>query len=86
MAERNWVSVGEYGDRPSAQVASQRLSIEGIENSVVFDSPLSAGQGSCCIWVPPESAEDAKRILATPAVSEAELTALALKYPPPDDI
>jgi hypothetical protein len=37
------------------------------------------------IWVPPEWLEKAKQVVAEAAVSEDELSKLALSYPPPDD-
>jgi hypothetical protein len=82
MSGQDWVSVGQYSDPMSALVVSKRLSDEGVPNRI-WTPPRSAGESY--IWVPPESADVAKRILAEPAVSEAELTALALKDPPPDD-
>jgi hypothetical protein len=78
----DWVSVGQYHDYVSAAVVSARLTDEGVPNRI-WIPPQSAGESF--IWVPPESADLAKRILAEPAVSEAELTALATKDPPPDD-
>jgi hypothetical protein len=87
---QDWVSVGEYQDASSAQVVSQRLTIEGIPNRVVFgylgSTYPSTGSSPCWIWVPPQSADEAKEILKEPPVSDSELAALAMKYPPPDDV
>lgn len=87
---QDWVSVGEYQDPSSAQVVSQRLTIEGIPNRVVFgylgSTYPSPGSSPCWIWVPPQSVAKAKEILKEPPVSDAELAALAMKYPPPDDV
>jgi hypothetical protein len=89
MTHQNWVSIAEYADPPSAQVVSQRLTVEGIPNRVVFgfigSTYPSPGSSPCYIWVPPEIADKARQILCDPAISEAELAALALKFPPPDD-
>jgi hypothetical protein len=82
MSGHDWVSVGHYSDPMSASVVSKLLSDEGVPNRI-WTPPRSPGESY--IWVPPESADTAKRILAEPAVSEAELTALALRDPPPDD-
>jgi hypothetical protein len=82
MSGRDWVSVAQYSDPLSAGVVSKRLSDEGVPNRI-WIPPRSGGE--CYIWVPPESANAAKQILAEPAVPEEELTALALKDPPPGD-
>jgi hypothetical protein len=90
MLERDWVSVGQYNNLLDAQLVSERLSMEGVPNQIFIPQiqqiqrpvgPIS----ECYVWVPPEAVEDAKRILAEFATSEAELTDLALKYLPPDD-
>jgi hypothetical protein len=89
MTDANWVSVAEYADPPSAQVVSQRLTVEGIPNRVVSgfigSTYPSPGSSLCYIWVPPELADKARQILREPAISEGELAALALRFPPPDD-
>jgi len=87
-ADDGWVSVGAYPDVESAQVVSGRLSAEGVENRLIArepGGPLFGVLGEWSVLVPPESVEAAERILAEPPASEAELTALALKDPPPDD-
>jgi hypothetical protein len=89
MGSEDWVSLGEYSEIPSAEIVSRRLMMEGIRNRVVSDrwGPLSYPRsGPCYIWVPPESVDDAKRILAETAMPDSELASLALKYPPPDDV
>jgi hypothetical protein len=80
MSGQDWVSVAQYPDSLSAGVVSKRLSDEGVPNRI-----WAPRRSECYIWVPPESADAAKQILAAPAVPEEELTALALKDPPPDD-
>jgi hypothetical protein len=89
MTHDDWVSIAEYADPTSAQVVSQRLSVEGIPNRVVFgfigSTCPSPASSPCYIWVPPELAEKARQILCEPAISEAELATLALKFSPPDD-
>jgi hypothetical protein len=82
VSASDWVSVGQYSDYTSALLNSQRLSDEGIPNRI-WSPPRSPGESY--IWVPPEFADAAKRILDQPAVPETELTALALQDPPPDD-
>ena len=87
-ADDEWVSVGAYPDVESAQVVSGRLSVEGVENRLVSrepGGPLFGVLGEWSVLVPPESVEAAERVLAEPPLTDAELTALALEDPPPDD-
>jgi hypothetical protein len=88
VADDGWVSVGAYPDVESAQAIAGRLSLEGVENSLIArepGGPIFGVLGEWSVLVPPEAVEDAERILAEPAISDAELTELALKDPPPDD-
>ena len=60
----------------------------GVQSRLVArepGGPLFGVLGEWSVLVPPESVEDAERILAEPPPTDAELTALALKDPPPDD-
>lgn len=82
MSEDDWVRVSQYTNYLAALVVSGRLSAEGVPNRI-WSPPRSAGK--CYISVPEDSVDAAKQILAEPPVSETELTALALKDPPPDD-
>jgi hypothetical protein len=87
-ADDGWVSVGAYPDVESAQAVSGRLSVEGVESRLVArepGGPLFGVLGEWSVLVPPESVEDAERILAEPPPTDAELTRLALEDPPPDD-
>jgi hypothetical protein len=88
MPDNDWVSVGQYDDLESAEVVSGRLSVEGVENRVVSamgGGPLFGALGEYAVLVPPESVEAARQLLAERPISDAELTDLALKDPPPDD-
>jgi len=82
MTDEDWVTIGEYSDPLSAGIVAKRLTEEGIPNRL-WVPPRSAGE--CFVWVARESLDLAKAILSQPAVSEEDLTALALKDPPPDD-
>jgi hypothetical protein len=87
-ADDEWVSVGAYPDVESAQAFAGRLSVEGVPNRLLArepGGPLFGVLGEWSVLVPPESVEDAERILAEPPPTDAELTALALEDPPPDD-
>ena len=90
MSERDWISVGQYTNLVDAQLVSDHLTNEGVPNRIYIPQIVVGSNVSpaleCYVWVPPESADDARRILAEAAVSESELTALALKYPPPEDL
>jgi hypothetical protein len=88
MRDNDWISVGEYSDLESAEVISGRLTVEGVENRIVSPepaAPLYGAMGEWAVIVPPESVDAARRALAEAPVDDAELTALALKDPPPDD-
>lgn len=88
MADGDWVRVGDYPNMEAAEVVSGRLSVEGVQNRVASAEPagpLFGALGEWSVLVPPESVEEAARILSQPPVTEAELTALALRDPPPDD-
>jgi len=82
IAEDDWVTVGEYTDASSAAIISRRLTQEGVPNRL-WTSPRPGGENY--IWVRRESLQAAERILSEPALPADELTALALKDPPPDD-
>jgi hypothetical protein len=81
MSDEDWISVGEYQSGISADIASNRLSSDGVPNRTAhgFRDP------TWFIWVPTEWVDRAKELLAKEAVEEQELTALALQFPPPDD-
>ena len=85
---KDWVTVAQYADVPSTQIASRLLSGLGIRNRIyspgpILNVPLA---GESCVWVPPELVDAAKKALAQSGVSDKELTEQALKYPPPDDL
>lgn len=82
MPDEDWVTVGEYSGPLSAAIVSRRLTEEGVPNRI-WSPPQSGGE--CFLWVARESLDAAKAILSQPAVSEEDLTALALRDPPPDD-
>jgi hypothetical protein len=85
MVADNWVVVAEYPNASSAEVASGLLSSMGVQSEISPAADSLTSSGECRISVPPELADEAKRILAESSVSDDELTELALKDPPPDD-
>jgi hypothetical protein len=85
MAADDWVIVEEYPNVSTAEVAAGLLSSMGVQNEIVPQADSLTSGGECYILVPPDVADEAKRILSESSVSETELTDLALKDPPPDD-
>jgi hypothetical protein len=85
MATDEWVVVGEYPNVSSAEVASGLLSSMELQNEILPQTDSLTSSGECYLAVPPELADEARRILSESAVSDSELTELALKEPPPDD-
>jgi hypothetical protein len=88
MAKDDWITIGEYSNSASARVAAGLLASNGVANRVWPNPQPTVGAdspGDFYIWVAPEVAEEARRILAEPVVSEDELTRQALNEPPPDD-
>jgi hypothetical protein len=85
MATDDWTVVGEYPNISSAEVASGLLSSLGVRSEILPVADSLTSSGECYVSVPPEMADEAKRILAGTSVSESELTDLALQEPPPDD-
>jgi hypothetical protein len=84
MSSPEWLSVAEFLNGMDADLVSRRLDIEGIPNRVVFLFPVRDRTNQ--VWVPPDMFERAKQVLSESAISEAELTKLALEEAPPDDV
>jgi hypothetical protein len=84
MAREDWVSVAEFSGPLPARIVAVRLTAEGVPHRVV-GNVWPRRDPTTWIWVPPEWRERAQQILAEPAMSEDELTKLALSYPPSDD-
>lgn len=88
MSKGDWLDVGEDYDEASATVMSNLLSFMKMPHRVVpriNPNYASPARWPFSIWVAPENLEEAKRILAEKQVSDEELTAQALREPPPDD-
>ncbi len=85
MPKSNFVTVGEYPDSITVKVGSALLTSMGVPHQIVPREPYFLHGDYYCIWVSPELAEEAKRILETSVLSDEELADLALKYPRPDD-
>jgi hypothetical protein len=82
----DWVTVKEYTDVPSAQVASGLLSGLGIPNQIYRPRAPNVRTNECYLWVPPERAAEASAALEQSSISDEELTRLALESTPPDDM
>jgi hypothetical protein len=88
VAKDDWITIGEYSNAASARVAAGLLTTHGVAHRVWPSLWLTFGadsSGDFYIWVPPQIADEAKRILAESEVSEDELARQALNEPPPDD-
>jgi hypothetical protein len=88
MSNNDWPSLAECDDPASAAVMSRLLSLMKMPHRVVPRIDMNYAtppNGPFSIWVAPENLEAAKRILAEGQVSDEELTAQALREPPPDD-
>jgi hypothetical protein len=80
--DANWVKVGTYPNAFSANSASALLTSIKIPNRLQYYGTVQIIE--CYIWVPRRFEVDAKQALNV-TISDAELTAEALKEPPPDD-
>lgn len=88
MSKDDWVTVGEYKNASSAQIASALLTTMEVPHKIWPTTRPVVGMsssGNYYIWVAPELVEEAKSVLSESAISDAELTAQALAEPPPDD-
>ena len=88
MSKDDWVTVGEYQNASSAQIASALLTTMEVPHKIWPTTRPVVGMsssGNYYIWVAPGLAEEAKTVLSESAISDAELTAQALAEPPPDD-
>lgn len=87
MDSDDWVTVGEYPDVPTLRIATAILTAMKIPYRIWPET--SRGMAQCgqpiILYVAPDLAEDAKRGISGSAITDAELTALALATPPPDD-
>jgi hypothetical protein len=80
--DANWVKVGTYPNAFSAEAASALLTAIKIPNTLQTYGVVQILEWY--IWVPRKFEPDATEALNA-AISDAELTAEALKEPPPDD-
>lgn len=80
----DWISIGEYSSYQSARIVAGVLDNAEIPHRIVR-AAMPLEDRTCWIWVPPESAAEARRALDECAVAADELTMQAMEYPPPDD-
>jgi hypothetical protein len=80
--DATWVKVGTYSNAYSAKSASTLLTSLKIPNTMQCYGTIVLVE--CYIWVPRECEANAKEALEA-SIPEEELTADALKEPPPDD-
>jgi hypothetical protein len=86
MSATDWVSVKEYTDVPSAEVASGLLTGLGIPNHIHRPPAPKYRGAECYLWVPPERAAEARAVLERSSISDEALTRLALESAPPEDV
>jgi hypothetical protein len=79
---QDWVDVAQCSNAAAAEVAAALLTGMNIPNRIQHHRRTFQWY----IWVPAEFEADAKEALRPAQISEAELTELALKEPPPDDV
>lgn len=79
---QDWVNVAQYSNAAAAAVDAGLLTGMNIPNRIQRHRRTFQWY----IRVPAESGADAKEALRPARISEAELTELALKEPPPDDV
>ncbi len=77
-----WVLLEACPDGISAQVLLGRLQVEGIPARVSTLSPIPGLEQNAEVQVPPQWLARARQCLATPPVSEEELTELATHAAP----
>jgi hypothetical protein len=80
--DANWVKVGTYPNAFSANSASALLTSIKIPNRLQYYGMVQILEWY--LWVPRKFETDASEALNA-SISDAELTAEALKDPPPDD-
>jgi hypothetical protein len=88
MSKDDWVTVGEYQNASSAQIASALLTTMKIPHKIWPTTRPVVGMsssGNYYIWVAPGLVEEVKSILSESAIADEELTAQALAEPPPDN-
>jgi hypothetical protein len=88
VANDDWITVGDYPDEACLRVASALLTAMKIPYRIWPTSRRALAQlgQPYIIYVAPDLADEAKRILSESEISDAELAALALASPPPDDV
>jgi hypothetical protein len=87
MASDDWVTIGDYPDEMSMRVASALLTAMKVPHRIwppTVRALAHVGE-PYILYVAPGLAEEAKRILTEPPISDVDLTAMALASPPPDD-
>jgi hypothetical protein len=77
VSSSTWVGVATYSDRISAEAVLGLLSGEGLPAYIKSDEHVPGLGSNFSVFVPPDRARQAQRILQPGQVSESELTRLA---------
>ncbi len=84
MTDDRWSSVGDYDERVSAEAILGVLVGEGLPCYVHSDAHVPGLGSAFSVRVPAALAARARALLAHEAISDSELTELALRTPPED--
>jgi hypothetical protein len=84
MPDDSWASVADYADRISAEAIVGLLSGEGFPCYIASNEHVPGLGSAFSVRVPSHLLRRALSLIAQSHVSDAELTALAMRDPPPD--
>lgn len=85
MQSQQWQLIQTYTDQTSLQIAAQALQQQQIEVFIESDQPIVGLDLGGCLYVHPAMYAQAEQVLHATIITEAELAALALLSPAPND-
>jgi hypothetical protein len=84
MTPERWSSVGDYDECVSAEAIRGVLAADGLPCYIQSNAHVPGLGSAFSVRVPAALVERARALLAHEAISDSELTELALREPPPD--
>jgi hypothetical protein len=84
VTDERWQSVGDYDEWVAAEAIRGVLAAAGLPCYIRSDAHVPGLGSAFSVRVPEAVAGRARELLAHEAISEAELTELALRQPPED--
>ena len=84
MTVDRWQSVGDYDERVAAEAIRGVLAAAGLPCYIRSDAHVPGLGSAFSVRVPEALAGQARELLLHEAISDAELTELALQQPPQD--